>query len=85
MQSHCFNKLPTYKEGKQYIKLIHLLMYMLDVRVCLENQRMRGGNGMKWNETENSDNIDPRNFQVFIFLPNSNLPSLRKLEIFTMI
>lgn len=36
---------------------------------------MRGGNGIKWNETENSDNIDPRNFQVFIFLffPNSNL------------
>lgn len=47
--------------------------------------RMRGGNRMKWNETENSDNIDPRNFQVFIFLPNSNLPSLRQLEIFTMI
>lgn len=47
--------------------------------------RMRGGNGMKWNETENSDNIDPRNFQVFIFLPNSNLPSLRQLGIFTMI
>ena len=23
---------------------------------------------MKWNETENSDNIDPRNFQVFIFV-----------------
>ena len=28
---------------------------------------MRGGNGMKWNETENSDNIDPRNVQVFFF------------------
>ena len=34
---------------------------------------MRGGNGMKWNETENSDNIDPRNVQVFFFFPNSNL------------